>query len=160
LKHGVVRTYLYELIDSFDKGDADPESNFGLIRHDGSRKPAFYAIKNLIGIFSDPGQAPHPQTLDWSLASKDDAIQTMLFQRSDGSFLLALWLGVPAWDPDQRAEVAAKSVTTDITLPATTSKATVLEFTDEGTVVERNAAIEGHRLSLTLKDTLTVIRLQ
>jgi hypothetical protein len=160
LKHGVVRTYLYELIDSFDKGDADPESNFGLIRHDGSRKPAFYAIKNLIGIFSDPGPVPHPQTLDWSLASKDDAIQTMLFQRSDGSFLLALWLGVPAWDPDQRAEVASKSVATEITLPATTTKATVLEFTDEGTVAARDAAIEGHRLSLTLKDTLTVIRLQ
>jgi hypothetical protein len=160
LKNGVVRTYLYELIDSFNKGDADPESNFGLIRYDASRKPAFYAIKNLIGIFSDPGLVPHPQTLDWSLASKDDAIQSMLFQRSDGSFLLALWLGVPAWDPDQRAEVASKSVTTDITLPATTSKATVLEFTDEGTVAARDAAIEGNRLSLTLKDTLTVIRLQ
>jgi hypothetical protein len=36
----------------------------------------------------------------------------------------------------------------------------VLEFTDEGTVAARDAAIEGHRLSLTLKDTLTVIRLQ
>jgi hypothetical protein len=160
LKHGVVRTYLYELIDSFNKGDADPESNFGLIRYDASRKPAFYAIKNLIGIFSDPAPVPHPQTLDWSLASKDDAIQTMLFQRSDGSFLLALWLGVSAWDPDRRAEVAAKSVTTEITLPATTSKATVLEFTDEGTVATRDAAIEGNRLSLTVKDTLTVIRLQ
>ena len=160
LKHGVVRTYLYELIDSFDRGDADPESNFGLMRHDGSRKPAFYAIKNLVGIFSDSGAVPHPQALDWSLTSKDEAVQSMLFQRSNGSFLLALWLGVPAWDPDQRAEVASKSVTTDITLPAATSKATVLEFTDEGTVAERNAAIEGNRLSLTLKDTLTVIRLQ
>jgi hypothetical protein len=160
LKHGLVRTYLYELIDSFNKGDADPESNFGLVRYDGSHRPAFDAIKNLIGIFSDPGSVPHPQTLDWSLASKDDAVQSMLFQRSDGSFLLALWLGVSAWDPDQRAEIASKSVTTEIRLPAAISKANVVEFSDEGTVVARDAAIEGNRISLTLKDTLTVVKLQ
>src|SRR5205085_5384367 len=99
------RTYLYELIDSFARGDTDPESNFGLIRYDGSRKPSFNAIKNLIGIFSDPGAVPNPQRLDWSLTSKDDAVQSMVFQRSDGGFLLALWLGVSAWDPDQRAEI-------------------------------------------------------
>lgn len=160
LKNGVVRTYVYELIDSFNKGDADPESNFGLMRYDGSRKPAFNAIKNLIGIFSDQGAVPHPQALDWSMTNKDDAVQSMVFQRSDGSFLLALWLGVAAWDPDQRTEIASKSVSTDIMLPATINKATALEFTDEGTVVSRDAVIEGHRLSLTLKDTLTVIRLQ
>ena len=160
LKNGVVRTYVYELIDSFNKGDADPESNFGLMRYDGSRKPAFNAIKNLIGIFSDQGAEPHPQALDWSMTNKEDGVQSMVFQRSDGSFLLALWLGVAAWDPDQRTEIASKSVSTDIMLPATINKATALEFTDEGTVVSRDAVIEGHRLSLTLKDTLTVIRLQ
>jgi hypothetical protein len=160
LKNGVVRTYVYELIDSFNKGDADPESNFGLMRYDGSRKPAFNAIKNLIGIFSDQEAVPHPQALDWSLTNKDDAVQSMVFQRSDGSFLLALWLGVTAWDPDQRTEITPKSVSTDIILPATINKATALELTDEGTVVSRDAVIEGHRLSLTLKDTLTVIRLQ
>jgi hypothetical protein len=160
LKNGVVRTYVYELIDSFNKGDADPESNFGLMRYDGSRKPAFNAIKNLIGIFSDQGAVPHPQALDWSMTNRDDAVQSMVFQRSDGSFLLALWLGVAAWDPDKRTEIASKSVSSDIILPATINKATALEFTDEGTVVSREAVIEGHRLSLTLKDTLTVIRLQ
>ena len=160
LKQGIVRTYVYELIDSFNKGDTDPESNFGLIRYDGTRRPAFAAIKNLTGIFSDSGAVPHPQTLDWSQSSKDDAIQSMLFQRSDGSFLLALWLGVSAWDPDQRTEIPTKTVSTDLTLPATISKATALEFTDEGTVTSHDAVIEGHRLSLTVKDTLTVIKLQ
>jgi hypothetical protein len=159
LKKGIVRTYVYELLDSFNKGDADPESNFGLIRYDGSRKPAFYALKNLISIFSDQGAVPHPQALDWSMTSKDDAIQSMVFQRSDGSFLLVLWLAVPAWDPDQRSEVASKSVGTEITLPAAISKATTLAFTDEGTMTSHDAMIEGHRLSLSLKDTLTVIRL-
>jgi hypothetical protein len=160
LKHGVIRTYLYELVDSFARGDTDPESNFGLIRYDGSPKPSFHAIKNLIGIFSDSGAVPNPQKLDWSLTSKDPEIQTMLFQRSDGSFLLALWLGVPAWDPDQRTEVAAKSVATDIILPATIGKATVSEFIDDGTLTARDEAIQGSRLSVMVKDTMTVIRLQ
>ena len=84
----------------------------------------------------------------------------MLFQRSDGSFLLALWLGVPAWDPDQRTEVASNAVPTEIKLPTTISKATVLEFTDDGTVASRDEAIQGGRLSLAVKDTMTVIRLQ
>jgi hypothetical protein len=160
LKNGVMRTYLYELIDSFARGDTDPESNFGLIRHDGTPKPSFYAIKNLIGIFSDSGAVGSPQSLDWSLTSNNADIQTMLFQRSDGSFLLALWLGVPAWDPDQRTEVASKPVATEILLPDAIRKATVSEFGDDGTVAARDEAIQHGRLALTVKDTMTVIRLQ
>lgn len=160
LKSGVVRTYIYELIDSFAKGDTDPESNFGLVRYDGSPKPSYFAIKNLIRVFSDAGTVAKPQKLDWSLTSRSAETKSMLFQRSDGTFLLAVWLGESAWDPDQRAEISVKPVSTELTLPAIVNKATVFEFSDAGAVSERDASIHGGRLPLVVKDTLTVIKLQ
>ncbi len=44
-KRGVTRTFLYELMD--ERAKSDMENNFGLIRADGTPKPAFYALKNL-----------------------------------------------------------------------------------------------------------------
>jgi hypothetical protein len=41
---GISRTLSYELID-VDKDPTDPEKNFGLLRNDGSEKPAFVALK-------------------------------------------------------------------------------------------------------------------
>ena len=58
---GVRRTYSYELLDE-GRNDHDPEQNFGLLRYDGSPKPAYLALANLIRILEDPGPAftPHP----------------------------------------------------------------------------------------------------
>jgi hypothetical protein len=50
--HGVVRTYVYELIDQ-GRAKAGNDGAFGLARMDGSRKPAFTALKNLIATLSD-----------------------------------------------------------------------------------------------------------
>ncbi|NJM46910.1 MAG: hypothetical protein HC860_12765 [Alkalinema sp. RU_4_3] len=46
---GVTRTFIYEL---FDQGlsTTDPEKRFGLVRNDGSRKPAFTAISNTLSL--------------------------------------------------------------------------------------------------------------
>ncbi|TCJ30887.1 LamG-like jellyroll fold domain-containing protein [Nocardioides jejuensis] len=47
---GVAHTYLYELLDEKKDGlKTDPEQHFGLVRYDNSRKPAFTAIRNLLG---------------------------------------------------------------------------------------------------------------
>src|SRR5579872_6489540 len=43
-KHGIRRTFIYELLDEF------PGSGYGLLRHDFSEKPAFVALKNLVAL--------------------------------------------------------------------------------------------------------------
>jgi hypothetical protein len=45
-KRNIVRTYLYELVNQSSDPN-DDQSNFGLLRFDGSPKPAFTTIKNM-----------------------------------------------------------------------------------------------------------------
>ena len=57
LPRGEKRVYTYELIDEFDDpGLTNPEANFGLLRRDLSPKPAYTAMKNLLG----PALRPRP----------------------------------------------------------------------------------------------------
>ena len=58
---GEKRVYTYELLDEFDDpGKTNPEANFGLLHRDLSPKPAYTAMKNLLGLLSDPGPAFTP----------------------------------------------------------------------------------------------------
>ena len=54
---GILRTYLYEFMDEFpDAGLKKEQMHWGLVRADGSEKPAFAALKNLIGELSDAAE--------------------------------------------------------------------------------------------------------
>ena len=48
--HGVVRTYIYSLADEYLPGDS-----FGLLREDGSQKPAYVSVRSLMHRRNDPG---------------------------------------------------------------------------------------------------------
>src|SRR5581483_5657888 len=53
---GVGRSYSYELADQKpDDPTTTMEQHFGLLRHNGSPKPAFDALRNLIALLRDPG---------------------------------------------------------------------------------------------------------
>lgn len=98
-RRGVARTYSYELLNQFsDPGLKDRESNFGLLRHDLSKKPAFEALQNLIGILKDSGSGFTPGSLDYSLEGNQENLRQVLLQKSDGSYYLALWRATSVWD--------------------------------------------------------------
>jgi hypothetical protein len=100
----VVRTYLYELIDLRNDPDRRRRDvNFGLLRNDGSPKPAFVATRNLIGLLTDPGPAFTPSSLRFELAGETDKVHTTLLQKRDGAFWLALWQERRSYDTGQRA---------------------------------------------------------
>ncbi len=94
---GIVRTYIYELLDLRDQ-PAVAESNFGILRHDGTPKPAFTAIKNLIALLKDPGPSFEPGTLDFSIHADDQPVRHLLLQRRDGHFFLLLWINTDSYD--------------------------------------------------------------
>lgn len=114
LRRGEKRVYSYELIDEFDEpGLTDPEAHFGLLRHDLSPKPAYTAMKNLLGLVSDPGPAFSPG----SLAVKADGFPAdgryLLTQKRNGEFVLLLWRDVRVYDPitQERLPVTPAPVT-------------------------------------------------
>lgn len=100
---GIERTYLYEFIDE-GTDPAQREQNFGLLRADGSEKPAYTSLKNLIGILKDPGPAFAPGQLEYSVEGDTTGVNVMLFQKRDRRFYLAVWQEVPSYDQGAKLE--------------------------------------------------------
>jgi hypothetical protein len=98
-RRGVARTYSYELLNQFsDPKLTERESNFGLLRNDLTKKPAFEALQNLIAILKDSGSGAAPGSLDYSLEGNQENLRQLLLQKSDGSYYLALWRATSVWD--------------------------------------------------------------
>ena len=75
------------------------EWNWGLLRNDLSKKPAFDSLRNLIEILKDPGSGFTPGSLDYSLEGNEEQLRQVLLQKRDGSYYLALWRATSVWDP-------------------------------------------------------------
>jgi hypothetical protein len=89
LKKGFKYAYHYQLINN------NTLENFGILNNDLSRRQSFYAIKNTIKLFNDPGPAFYPGTLTYSLSGNNLAnIKSMVFQKRNGNFYLVLWQAI------------------------------------------------------------------
>ncbi len=98
---GVERTYIYELIDLFPHAN-DKENRFGLLRFDGTPKPAFTALKNMTSLLSDQNTSFIPGSLNYSLQGLTTNIHHTLLQKGNRDFYLILWQEVPAFDTQKR----------------------------------------------------------
>lgn len=107
---GVERSYKYELLDlKDDKGMSDKECHFGLVRSDGSVKPSFTAIKNLIWLLDDEKKDFRCRDLEYAVES-DAVIRTTLLQKSDGSWWLALMREVDVFDLKSGQDIAVEPI--------------------------------------------------
>jgi hypothetical protein len=97
-RKGIRRTHSYEFADEFEK-PGEREANFGLIRHDFTRKPAFTAMKNLIALLAE--KAPNnnaPVPLDFEMQvgkvpgfDRTQYVHHLLLQKGNGEYCLLLW---------------------------------------------------------------------
>lgn len=114
---GLVRNYIYEFADEKpDPEFKDMEQHFGLIRRDGSPKPVFLTLKNLIAILKDPGPAFAEKSFELAVPGETKKIQQMLLQKRDGRFYLAVWQEVPSYDSARRSDIAVKPQTITLQL--------------------------------------------
>ncbi len=97
---GEKRVYTYELIDEFDDPAlTNPEAHFGLLRRDLSPKPAFTAMKNLLGLLSDPGPAFTPKALPIQVTGFPSDGKYVITQKRNGQYVVLLWRDVQIYDP-------------------------------------------------------------
>lgn len=94
---GISRTFNYELVD-LRPDPRDDQACRGLLHNDLTPKPAFTALKNLIALLSDRGAQFKPGAMDYALTvhppsgyNRTQYVRHQLFQKSDGSFWLALY---------------------------------------------------------------------
>jgi len=104
---GIKRTYLYELLD-LPQGSSSGDNGFGLLRSDFSRKPAYNALANLLQLLWDPGSSFSPGDLSYQLTGDLSNVHHALFQKSNGSFYLALWVEEPSYDVDGKKSISVR----------------------------------------------------
>jgi hypothetical protein len=149
-KAGIERSYMYELLSV--SGD-----DYGLLRSDGSTKPAFFAVSNLLSLLSDPGTSFTPGSLDYTLTGGDANLHHELLQKADGSFYLALWVELPVYDVNaqQYLTVAPETVTLQTARPLSTLA--VYQWNSAGQVTSQTLPPTTQQLTVT--DHLQIVKL-
>jgi hypothetical protein len=103
---GFPRTYTYEFIDEKADTTNDPQMHFGLLRFDGSAKPAFTAVANLIQILKDPGATFSPAKLDYKMTGALNSVHHTLLQKRDGRFYLILWQEISSFNLQTKQDLS------------------------------------------------------
>lgn len=154
---GVQRTFAYELIDE-GTDPAEMEFHFGLLRLDGSRKPAFSALRNLIALLGARGDTSfttHP--LRVALSGDTAGVHRLLVEKGDGRRYLLLWQNTRSYDEVAHTDLAAPARNVDVDFPVALSKVNVFAplngmavTASYGTVRSVRVSVPDHPLLLEL----------
>lgn len=107
---GIERTYLYQFFDGWNDPDqTNQEAHFGLVRFDGTPKPAFVALRNLISILRDsPGGTAVNGALAYQISGGTPQLSHTLLRKKNGTYYLALWQEVISFDPKTKTDVVVQ----------------------------------------------------
>ena len=117
---GAKKVYGYEFIDENTSDQYHDENNFGIIHTDGTEKPAYTAIKNTLSILNDDSASFTPSALTYTLSGDISGIRNSLYQKTNGSYYLALWQGITTgvcYDFPSFTDLPADSQSVKIVLP-------------------------------------------
>jgi len=154
---GVERFYVYELMNEQpDPAGALPDLHRGLLRADGTRKPAFTALANLIAQLSDPGAPFQATPLTYGLEGQVAGLQQLLLQKRDGTFHLLLWQEVASWDPASQQALYVPEVNVELRLGKLVSMVEVFRPLESASAVSSFASVD--RVSVTVPDHPIVVR--
>jgi hypothetical protein len=104
---GIERTFIYELLDSGNVAQ-EWEHNWGLVRFNGTKKPAYDAVAALLTVLAgrDAAAAPQaPAPVDVSIKNAPKTTRLMPFRREDGSTVAAVWRAESCWEPQLRVDL-------------------------------------------------------
>jgi hypothetical protein len=125
---GVPRTYLYEFLDeALDPGLTNAQLHWGLILADGSEKPAFSALRNLIKELNDSSEPSGVQPLSWTLNRMAPQIHHLLLEKSNGVYDLVLWQEVSSYDVTRHVDLENPVVDGTLTLGRQARNVTVYQ---------------------------------
>jgi hypothetical protein len=156
--HGIPRTYIYELLDEApDPSLKDNQLHWGLIRSNGTEKPAFSALKNLISELNDSTDTMHPRPLTWSLSGTKSVIDHLLLQKSNGELDLILWQEIPSFDLKRQVEISNPPATADLKLSVKAKSIRLYEPSLQEAPVRSYS--ESDRLSIEIPDHPLVIQI-
>ena len=144
----------------------DPEAAFGLLMPDGTPKPAYYALRDLIAILSESKWdrtaghwnspvPPAPRALAFALEDAPATVHHTLLQRSDGSFQLLLWNEVSSFNLQGRTDVDNPDVPVTLVLDREAAWITVSRLGPDAPPVQRFESLR--RVRLDVPDEVIVV---
>jgi hypothetical protein len=153
---GVLRTYAYDLIND-GTASTNSEHNFGLLRYDGSPKPQFTAIKNIIALLKDPGSTFTPAQLSYSLSGTNSNVHRTLLQKRDGRFYLVLWQEVNSWNISSKSDINVAPLTVTLQLGKAASSVKVYRPVSSTTPIAQFSATQ--KVSLSVPDEALIVEI-
>ncbi|MGY2046819.1 hypothetical protein [Methylobacterium sp. JK268] len=123
---GIPRTFLYQLLDGGDD-PGNSEHHWGLVRHDGSLKPAYRALRGLMGALATPDDGPAAaadRTVLLPEATPD--LRSVVLARRDGGTVVALWRALRCWDPARGIDLPMGSAPQRVVLGRPAARARVI----------------------------------
>jgi hypothetical protein len=154
---GIQHTFAYEFLDEHPQPElTDPEQHFGMVRYDGTPKPSFIAIKNLIHLLQDPDTQFAPGSLSYTLSGNTTDLRSLLLQKGDGTYYLVLWLNARSYDlgTKQDVKVPTQSVTLTFDRPVRSATSYLPGNTNQATRLN-----PGKTLTLDVPDEPLVVQL-
>ncbi len=156
--HGIKRTYFYELIDENNTAKGS-EGYFGLAHVDGSPKPAYSALKNLIGLFADPGPSFNSAPLEFSLDGATSNVHHLLTAKRDGSYNLAIWIEAQNYDLNKKRDTPSAPMRVTFSSRRTFRTAEAYQFNSDG-MLDATKITPSESIPLTTSERIVVLRLK
>lgn len=160
---GVKRTWLYELADQ-GTDLSNKEKNYGIIANDLTPKPAYTALKNLIGILKErtwnietkkwSDLTVNPGSLDFTLAGDTRTVRHTLLQKSNGDFYLLLWNEVPSYRKGD-IEVLPLPLTVNVNIPIAGAE----YYTLDSTSPKSSSPAGVQSIAIDVPDEVVILRL-
>ncbi len=155
---GAARTYLYELADDLEAGQNPADYHWGLLDSSGKPKPAFNAVANLIGTLTDSGASFTPANLAFNLEGANSTVHHILFQKSDGTFYLAVWIEAASYDFVKQQDLTVPTQQVNLQLNASLASVKSIQWDATGAATTSSLA-PSQSIPLTLSDKLQIIQL-
>lgn len=156
---GSVRTYIYELVSSFNNGLDDKESHFGLIDYDLRPGGAYLQVQRLLSLCrrsSRPASLPAADLrVSFAEADRDRAILEL--EREDGSLIVIVWLMLDGWDREQMQTLPPVERRARFTVSNPHARVRSYLFLDNGTVESSDLVQADGFFTMYVRDQLTVL---
>ncbi|MGO4213528.1 Ricin B lectin, partial [Terriglobus sp. YAF25] len=147
------RTYVYELLDEINS------PGFGLVDGNMNPRPAYYAIRSLIGTLADPGPSFTPGTLPYAVTGGDSSLRKLLFQKRDGSFWLLLWSEQSSYDSVHTVYTPVTPQQVTLSLGGTYYTPSVGTFDTTGNLNWTNTDTASQTVPFTISDQITIVKI-
>ena len=142
-----------------DEGPA-PFATFGLVRNDLTPKPAFRALASLLRELRGKRRSTSGSALPLDVEGAPGDARHLLFLRSDGTYVLALWRAGAAWDPRAGQPLAVSDVPVTLRVGVALESARVVAIDPNGSLQPQPATERNSDVSLRIGSRVTFVEIR